>query len=107
MLTPQQLLDKVKGVVEEQEDYTQTLMFERLGLRWGEVALTAGAVTGITLSQPFEAGVSNYQVWRQVYDATGEQSEVVITDKTNTGFNVEAPTDCTFKYLTTLPNLTI
>lgn len=109
MPTPAELYAKVVEVVQEGEEYNQALIYETLGIRWGEQAITGGAAPiTITLNQPFKAGVTDYQIWRQVYTAEGEQSEVIIVDgsKTNTSFQVWAPQDVTFKFITTLPIIT-
>ena len=107
-MTPAELLVKVGEVIQEQEEYTQALMFERLGIKNGEEVLAVGA-TVITFDLAFAAGVTDYEVWRHVYSAANpnEQTEVVISNKTTTGFTATVSEACTIRYLTTFPNLTI
>ena len=108
MITPAELYDKVVGVVQEGEEYNQALIYETLGIRWGSQAVIGGAAPiTITLNQPYESGVIDYMIWRQVNTAEGEQSEVVIVDgsKTETSFQVWAPQDVTFEFITTYPTI--
>lgn len=106
-LTPTELYDKVVGVVKEGAEYTQALAFYHLGINNGEQALLAGVETNINLAQAFPAGVVDYEVWRQVYTAGGEKTDVEIISKSESSFRVKASIDCTLRYLTTYPNLDI
>jgi hypothetical protein len=110
MPTPAELYNGVVGVVKEQQEYTQALIYETVGLRWGEVELVGGAApVTVTLNQPFATGVTDYVIWRQAYTAEEEQSEVVIIpgSQTETSFQVWAPQNVTFKFITTFPTITI
>jgi len=107
-MTPAELYAKVVEVVKEGEEYNQTLIYETLGIRWGEVTLVGGAAAvTVTLNQPYDAGITDYLIWRQVYATSGEQSEVIIVDssKSETSFEVWAPQDCSFKFMTTYPTI--
>ena len=109
-MTPAELYTAVEGVVKEQGEWNQTLIYETLGLRWGEETLVGGAApVTVTLNQPYDSGIVDYLIWRQVYDTSGAQSEVIIVagSQTETTFQVWAPNDCTFKYLTTYPTIDI
>lgn len=106
-MTPTELYNKVVNVVKEGAEYTQTLIFHHLGINNGEQALLAGVPTDIVLDQPFPAGVTDYEVWRQVYAAGGEKTDVEIISKSEGSFRVQASIDCTLRYLTTYPNLDI
>lgn len=104
-ITPQELFDKVTEVVNDGEQYNQALMYETLGVRWGEEQLAEAVETTITLNQPYSAGVTDYVIWRQVRTSDGTDIDVVVVpgSKTNTSFRVWAPMASTFTYLTTRP----
>ena len=107
-MTPAELYAKVVEVVQEGEEYNQTLIYETLGIRWGSQSIVGGAApVTITLNQPYKSGVITYMIWRQVNTASGEQSEVVIVEgsKTETSFQVWAPQDVEFEYITTFPTI--
>ncbi len=108
-ITPAELYAKVVEVIDEGEEYNQTLIYETLGIRWGEQAIVGGAApVTIVLNQPYKSGVTNYVIWRQAYTDEPEQSEVIIVEgsQTETSFQVWAPQDVTFKFLTTFPIIT-
>ena len=108
-ITPAELFAKVVEVVDEGEEYNQALMYETLGVRWGEQAIVGGAApVTITLNQPYKSGVTYYVIWRQAYTSEPEQSEVIIVEgsQTETSFQVWAPQDVTFKFITTFPIIT-
>lgn len=109
-MTPAELYSKVVGVVKEQQEYTQTLIYETLGLRWGEVNVLANTPTTITLNQPYESGVMDYMIWRQVRKLDDDQEiEVVIIpgSQSETSFQVWCPENCKFSYITTYPTINI
>ena len=108
-ITPAELFAKVTEVVNEGEEYNQALMYETFGVRWGEQAIVGGAApVTITLNQPYKAGVTDYVIWRQAYTSEPEQSEVIIVEgsQTETSFQVWAPQNVTFKFITTFPIIT-
>lgn len=110
MVTPAELYTKVVGVVKEGEEYNQTLIYETLGLRFGEEDVVGGAAPiTVTLDQPYATGVTDYVIWRQVKTSDDEAIDVVIVpgSQTETSFQVWAPKTCTFKYITTHPTITI
>ena len=109
MPTPTELYNKVVGVVKEQQEWIQTLIYETLGLRWGEKEIPADTPTTITLNQPYAAGVTDYVIWREVRTSSGQEVEVVIVSgsKSETGFQVWCSKACTMKFITTKPTINI
>lgn len=107
MITPEELYNKVVGVVKEGAEYTQALIFNHLGINSGEESLVAGVETDIALAQAFDTGVTDYEIWRQVEASGGEMTDVEIISKSEASFRVKASINCTLRYLTTYPNLDI
>lgn len=108
-ITPGELFTRVQGVVKEQEEYTQTLIYETLGLRWGEHNIPAGVATTITLNQPYADGVDDYEIWRQVRTSDDTDIDVVIipNSKTHNTFQVWSSQAGTLSYMTTRPTINI
>jgi hypothetical protein len=106
-ITPTELYNKVLGVVKEQQEYTQALIYETIGLRHGVEQLVGGVTKTVTLEQAFPVGVNDYIIWRQVTETDGTYSEVEVISKSNDSFQVKAPRDCTFEYITTKPEINI
>lgn len=106
-ITPAELYTRVQAVIKEGSEYTQALIFKHLGINKGEVVLVAGVETDVPLDQAFDPGITDYEVWRQVYSVSGEKTDIEIISKTNSSFRVLASIDCAMKFLTTYPNLNI
>jgi len=107
MATPAQIRIMVDALVDRQQEWNEALVLEKLGFNWDEIGYGTPGVKAVVFQQPYAVGVTNIDIRIKVFDADGFDIGGVVSNITNTGFDLTVDSACTFNYIAFEPKVLV
>jgi len=108
-LTPAALLVLLQATVDRGQEWTEALIFEKLGFNWDTIAYGSSGTKSIVFAQPYASGITDIDIRIKVFDANGDDIGGTINEatKSNTGFDVYVDDVCTLFYVAFQAKVTV
>jgi len=107
MPTPAELRIMVDDLVDRQQEWNEALILEKLGFNWDEISYGTSGVKSVVFQQPYASGVTDIDIRIKVFDADGFDIGGVVSNISNTGFDLTVDDVCTFNYISFEPKVLI
>lgn len=109
LYTAAELRADVELTADKHQEWTEGLIFEKLGFNWGAVVYAVAGEYDVAFDQPYASGVTNYEIWAKAFRTNGSDVGFKILDanKTETGFKVWVSEPCNFAFTSTQPKTSV
>ncbi len=108
-MEPSELRTLVEATVDRQQEWVESLIFEKLGFNWGTISYGSSGTKSVEFAQPYASGVTDIDIRVKVFDADGADIGGSINEdtKSNTGFDVYVSDECTLFYVAFQAKVTV